>query len=114
MVCRLEPTAKIPEWLSGSFISITRTREELSIVCEQFEIEDVLAEKDWRAFMVAGPLDFSEIGILAKLSDTLAKESISIFVISTYDTDYLLVKEKKLLQAIEAFKNDGHEIGGIK
>jgi len=110
MVCRLDANAKLPDWLSGEFISVTRTSEELSIVCEQLDIADIAAEKDWRAFKVLGPLDFSEIGILARLSEVLAKNSISIFVISTYDTDYLLVKENKLLRAIEALNNDGHEV----
>ena len=88
MVCRLDADAKLPDWLSGEFISITRTSEELSIVCEQLDAVDILAEKDWRALKVLGPLDFSEIGILARLSGVLARDSISIFVISTYDTGY--------------------------
>jgi len=80
MVCRLNANAKLPDWLSGEFISITRTSEELSIVCEQVDTVDIAAEKDWRALKVQGPLDFSEIGILARLSEVLAKNGISIFV----------------------------------
>ena len=97
-VCRLEANAKIPAWAlnSDSLSSITRTRDELSIVCLEANIpEGIKVEKNWRAFKVEGPLDFSLTGILASLANPLAEASISIFAISTFDTDYLLVRADK-------------------
>ena len=94
-VCRLNPESKIPAWAleNPSFFAITKTREELSIVCEQTLVpEDITAERDWNAFKVEGPLDFSLTGILADLSMPLADAGLSIFAISTFDTDYILVK----------------------
>ncbi len=108
MVVRLDAKSQLPNCLSGDFISITRTTDELSIVCEQNNIENIKAEKNWRAFKVLGPLDFSEIGILANLARILADAKISIFVISSFDTDYLLVKEQLLTKAIKALENAGH------
>lgn len=95
-VCRLAPDAPLPEWADAScgFISITRTDRELSIVTLQARVpEDVRAERGWRAMRIAGTLDFSLVGILAKLTDQLARERIPVFVISTFDTDILLVKQ---------------------
>lgn len=108
MVVRLEANAEIPKWLSGDFVSITRTIDELSIVCEQKDIAGLKIEKDWRVLKILGPLDFSEIGILANIAEILAKEKISIFVISSYDTDYILVKEVSLAKAIKALEKAGH------
>ena len=102
-ICRLGKNAQIPAWVSESsgFLSITRTEEELSIVCEEDAVpSDVKAEKGWRAFKVNGILDFSMTGVLASLLNPLSAAKISIFAISTYDTDYLLVKSEKLSEAI--------------
>jgi len=112
-ICRLAPEAAIPEWASGhaAFLSITRTRDELSIVCEAKRVPAaVKQEGGWRVLKVAGPLDFSLIGILASLTEPLAKASISIMAISTFDTDYLMVKEAKLEEAIKVLKAAGHRI----
>lgn len=92
-VCRLLPDAPLPDWLTSGWQSVTRTAEELSIVCEAQHVpESVQCEKPWRAFAVEGPLDFSEVGILARLSGALADARISLFAVSTFDTDYLLVR----------------------
>ncbi|SNT26361.1 hypothetical protein SAMN05446037_10673 [Anaerovirgula multivorans] len=111
-VCRLEKTDPIPEWGRNSdFYSITKTSDELSIVCPQDSIpNDIKCEKDWRVLKVEGPLDFSLIGILASISDILAQKEISIFAISTYDTDYILVKDKEIDKAISALVNEAYEI----
>ena len=102
---------KAPNWISGNFYSITQTAEELSIVCNQNIVpEGIKADKNWKALKVIGPLEFSLVGILANLSTTLAKSNISIFVISTYDTDYILVKNIDLEKAIKALKSAGHNI----
>jgi len=100
-ICHFDKNSQIPEWAKNiSFCSITRTSDELSIVCPQDKIPaGVLAEKDRRAFKVEGPLGFSLTGIVASLSKPLAEAEISIFYISTYETDYLLVEEKNLKKA---------------
>ena len=104
-VCRLDPEQALPAWLdwSADLSSVTRTIDELSIVCPSDQVPgEVTAERDWRAFKVEGPLDFALVGILAKLSGALADASVSLFAISTYDTDYLLVREDKLAEAKRA------------
>ena len=110
-VCRLEPNSPLPDWIGGDFFSITRSSEEISIVCEQALVpEDVKSERDWRAFKVAGPLLFDQIGVLASLAEPLAEAELGIFVVSTFDTDYILVKEAELSAAREALKGAGHSI----
>lgn len=102
-ICALGQSSPIPEWLSGSeFFTVTRTPDELSIVCPQDNIPgNVMAEKDWRAFKLESVLDISSVGIVASLADPLAAAGISIFYISTYKTNYLLVEEKSLDKTIE-------------
>jgi hypothetical protein len=109
-ICRLGPAADIPPWaLAGNFFSITRTEEELSLVCSQEVVPDgVLCEKGWRCIMVVGPLDFSLTGILASLTASLAEVGISVFAISTFDTDYLLVKADNLKRALLKLQEAGH------
>lgn len=111
-VCRLNSGDDIPGWVTaGEFFSITRTSDELSVVCREQSIpDDVQAEKSWRILKVLGPVDFSLTGILAAISAILAASQISIFAISTYDTDYILVKEKDIDHSIDALKNTGYEI----
>jgi hypothetical protein len=111
-VCRLEKEALIPEWAQNSqFYSITKTAEELSLVCNQDNIpRDVKCEKEWRILKIEGILDFSLIGILSSISGILAFNNISIFAISTYDTDYILVKEKDIDNAIKALSSEKYEI----
>lgn len=111
-VCRLDKTDSIPNWAKDSdFFSITKTLDELSIVCSQQNIpNDIKCEKDWRILKIEGPLDFSLIGILASISTILAQKEISIFAVSTYDTDYILVKDNDVDNAIEALVNEGYEI----
>jgi hypothetical protein len=103
-VAHLPSTAAIPDWAlqePSEFLAITRTADELSIVCHQAVIpDDVQAEKEWRALKVDGVLDFALTGILSSLLQPLAKANISIFAISTYNTDYLLVKEAVVERAI--------------
>ena len=97
------------EALAGDFFSVTRTPEELSIVCpESVEIQSDSCEPDWRAIKVIGPLVFSMTGVLAKLSLTLADAKISIFAISTFDTDYLLVKHNDVGRAQTALSGVGY------
>lgn len=111
-VCRLDPGDPIPSWATASDRwSITRTPDELSIVCADDIVADgIVAERDWRGLQVAGPLDFSLTGILAALAEPLAQAGISIFALSTYDTDYVLVKEHALAAALTALRSAGHQI----
>lgn len=102
-ICHFPKNTPIPDWAKEiSFCSITRTPDELSIICPQEKIPPgILVEKNWRTFKVQGPLGFSLTGIVASLSQPLAKAKISILYISTYETDYLLVEEKNLKRAEE-------------
>lgn len=111
-ICKLDRTAPIPSWAySGELVAITRTPDELSIVCPQVNVPTgVQAEHDWRCIKVTGPLDFTLTGVLAALAGPLAQAHIPIFVISTYDTDYLLVKEDCLARALQALQQAGHHI----
>lgn len=112
-VCRLETNEPVPTWSQkGNFYSITKTKDELSIVCEtQYVSQDVkVVESGWRIFKILGPLDFSLIGILSKISALMAEYKISIFALSTYDTDYIMVKEDKVEEAVKALKEAGYEI----
>ena len=110
-IVQLPADEKIPNWVSGNFYSITQTEDELSIVCNQDVVpKNAKADKGWKAIKIMGLLDFSLVGILANLSTILAKVNISIFAISTYNTDYLLVKKENLEKATEALKSAGHNI----
>ena len=105
-VCKLDKDAPVPAWASsGTFFSITRTADELSVVCQQSLVPDgVRCERDWRCLLVAGTMEFSMIGVVASLVTPLAEAGISVFVISTFDTDYMLVKEVDLERALAAFE----------
>lgn len=111
-ICRLAPDAPLPSWAAnGSFVSITRTAAELSIVCGQQRVpETVQAERDWCCLAVAGPLDFALTGVLVALALPLAQSGISIFALSTYDTDYLLVRAHDLDRALAALRAAGHQV----
>jgi uncharacterized protein len=111
-VCRLGARAEIPGWALGEpFFSITRTPDELSIVCLERSVpRGEVCEKGWRCLKVHGPLDFSLTGVMASLAAPLAEAAISIFTVSTFDTDYLLVKEKDFERAILALTSAGHVI----
>lgn len=101
-ICHFGKHAPIPDWAEHNcdFFSITRTHDELSIICPQDHIPaNVRAEKNWSVFKVQGPLGFVLTGIVSSLSAPLTKAGISIFYISTYETDYILVEEKNLAKA---------------
>jgi len=111
-VCRLDRANTVTAWvLELPFWSVTRTADELSLVLPEENVpEDWKNEKGWRALMVRGPLDFSLVGILAALAAALAAAGIPIFALSTFDTDYLLVKEPDLFRAVEVLTASGYEI----
>lgn len=110
-VCRLAPDAAIPEWAQGEFVSITRTQEELSIVCRQDDVPgDVRAERNRRCLRIVGQLDFSLVGVIARLTKVLADASISVFVVSTYETDYFLVRQVDADRTIEALEEAEYSV----
>jgi hypothetical protein len=113
-VVRLEAGAAPPPWAAkGPFVSITRTEAELSIVCPEPAVPAAArAERGWRCLRVAGPLGFGMTGILASLAGPLASSGVSIFVVSTYDTDYLLLQERDLDRGADALSRAGHTVTG--
>ena len=101
-ICHFAKNSPIPDWAleKTNFTSITRTRDELSITLPQEKIPGgVLVERDWRAFKLEGDLDLSSVGVIASLARPLAEAQISIFNVSTYETNYILVEEKNLQKA---------------
>ena len=97
--------------MQGEFFSVTRTAEELSAVCEAAAVPPgVKAEGPWSVLAVRGPLDFNLKGVLAGLTTPLATADISIFAVSTYDTDYVLVRSPDLDRAVRALREAGHKI----
>jgi hypothetical protein len=111
-VCRLDRSDAIPAWVTrGDYFSITRTNDELSVVCQESSVpEGVRSEGGWRALRVAGAIDFSVVGVLATLAVPLAEAGISLLAVSTFDTDYLLVKEQDLDRTVDVLKRSGHSL----
>jgi uncharacterized protein len=110
--CHLHPNGVIPHWafLGDDFVSLTRTKEELSVVCLQSNVpDDATAERGWRCIKVEGSFAFTVAGVQASLSIPLADAQISAMAIATYETDHILVKENDLQPAIEALRNAGHQ-----
>jgi hypothetical protein len=106
-ICRLPQDMPIPQWaLAGEFYAVCRTEEELSIVCpDGHPPPEIKTDSGWRALKVQGPLPLSEIGVIASLTTPLAEAGISVFVISTFHTDYLLIKEAQLSRAVRVLSS---------
>lgn len=115
-VCRLCAGTPPPGWATrGSFFSITVTDLEVSIVCPTDLVPpEVAAERGWRCLTVDGPLDFSLVGVLAAISGCLARAEVSVFVISTFDTDHVIVAESDLDRAIVALVEAGHAVRSVE
>ncbi len=113
-VCQLPSQATVPTWLkSDDLLAVIRTKEELTIVCDAECVPaGVVVEAGWRCWKVQGPLDFSLVGVLAGLANALAQAGVSIFVVSTYATDYILVKNSNLSRSREALMQKGYQILG--
>ncbi len=112
-ICRLSPEQEIPAWATvGGFCSITRTPDELSIVCadDRRIPADVKVERGWRYLRVAGSQPFTLTGVLSSVLDPLAAASISIIALSTFDTDYVLIKAADWHVAVEVLRSAGHRI----
>lgn len=95
---------------SSDFYSITKTKDEISVVAPHADGIDLLCNQGWRVLKIAGPLDFSIIGIIADVSTALRNNNIATFIISTYDTDYILIRQKDLIIGIKALTESGHNI----
>jgi hypothetical protein len=108
-VCRLSPAAPTPSWPAGSFVSITRTPDELSIICAEESVPDDVprVERDWRALRVEGPMPFDMVGIAAAITAPVAAAKISLLLVATFDTDYLLIKNESFDQAVDALRSAG-------
>jgi hypothetical protein len=113
-VCRLPAGERVPSWaleLHHAFLSLTRTRDELSVVCPEVAVPpDVTADTGWRALTVPGPLDFAMTGVLASLAAPLAEAGVPLLAIGTHDTDHLLVKDAD--GALAALAAAGHDVPG--
>ena len=113
-ICRSDKDEPLPRWAkapAGEFFSVTRTRDELSIIIANARApQEAKCERDWRPLMVKGPLDFNLVGIIAELSGTLADAGVSIFALSTYDTDYIMVKQTDLDRALAALRQAGYPV----
>src|SRR3974390_3403283 len=115
-IVKLSPESSIPDWaLKGPFLSVTRTAEELSLVAAEANVPPSIdAARGWRMFKVHGPFAFNEVGILASLTSPLGRIGVGIFVISTFDTDYLLVQQDEVPAAVEALEHSGHRISNLE
>jgi hypothetical protein len=113
-VCRLSAEGPPPAWApAGPFSSVTRTADEISVVCPEGAVPaGTRCERGWRCLRVAGTLDFALVGALASLLVPLAQAGVSTFAVSTFDTDYLLVREADWARAAEALRAAGHAVRG--
>jgi hypothetical protein len=111
-ICRLSPDAPIPHWANrGVFVSITRTADELSIICPATAVPaDLNADPEWICFKLEGPISFTQTGVLTSFVQPLSDNAIPIFVLSTYDTDYILIKEAFSELAFEILRQAGHQL----
>lgn len=111
-VCRLAGDAAVPEWaVGGPFSSVTRTADELSVVCHQDAVPGgVRCEPGWRCLRLAGPIPFTAVGVLASLLVPLADAGVGVFAVSTFDTDYVLVKGGDVDRAAAALRAAGHAV----
>ena len=109
-VCKIDSVEDID--LSKDFFFVGKTDEELSLVCRSEDTPEktIECDNDWKGFRIEGVLDFSLIGILSKLSGILAEHKIGIFAVSTYNTDYILVKEENFEKALDVLANEGYRV----
>lgn len=108
-ICRFDARDDIPDWVFQSrFYNISKSENELSIICEAHLVpEDTKADRDWKLMRLEGTLDLSLTGVTARFSAPLAKHDVNLCVLATYDTDYIMVKNKKLMQAQTVLRQAG-------
>jgi hypothetical protein len=108
-IARLAPDADVPSWARGEFVSVTRTSEELSIVCDDGAAPPE-SDRGWKCLKLEGPMPLDTTGIAAAFTRVLADAGVSVFVISTFDTDYVLVRERNAGAAIDALSAAGYSV----
>jgi hypothetical protein len=112
-IARLAPDAPFPDWARGDFVTLSRTRAELSVICDQRHVPpEIVQERDRVAFGIVGVVPMTTIGLLAALCGALASVQVPVFVVSTYDTDWLLVHEGRFAAASAALVAAGHTFVG--
>jgi len=111
-ICQLNPDAGVPDWaIRGAFFSISRTPEELSIVCQEDDVPlKVTSKREWRGIKIEGPFDFNEVGILDAITSPLAHAEISLLTMSTFDTDYVFIQDSQFEEALFILAESGHQI----
>lgn len=111
-LCRLPAAGYLTDKLAAALIFFSKTADELSLVCPEADLPAAVlqCERGWRALKICGTLDFGLVGILAKISGLLAEAGISIFAVSTYNTDYILIKAAHLDKAVTALSTNGYQI----
>ena len=111
-IVRLESKSQIPYWVnSGEFFSITSTKDEVSIICPEKNVpQGITCDSGWRAIKIEGPFDLELTGVAVSVAGPISNSGIGVFIIATYDTDYVLVKEVLLNKALSALTNAGHSI----
>ena len=110
-IAQLPASAEMPGWPAGELLSITRTRDELSIVCSESAVPAAThADRGWECLKLEGPIPLKTVGVASELTSLLAKAGVSVFLISTYDTDYLLVKGEMVARAVDALRGGGHSV----
>jgi hypothetical protein len=109
-VCQLAADAPVPDWATrGGFHALVRSPGELTVVCDASHVPgDARSQKGWRCFSLAGPIAFTETGVVASIAVPLAAAGVGIFVISTFDTDYILVRDHLLDRAMDTLCGSGH------
>lgn len=110
-ICKIKSINNINSILNNEFIFFAKTDDEISLVCETSKLPSdiIICENEYKAFKVDGILDFSLVGILSKISSILSKNNISIFAVSTFNTDYIFIKENNFDNAINILKNEGYK-----
>ena len=111
-ICKLAAADPVPQWaIRGIFVSVTRTADELSIVCPVENVpQQYKPEIIWTCLKIEGPFAFTQVGILEAFIQPLVKDGISVFAIGTFDTDYVLIQKAFADRAIQALQNAGHEL----
>lgn len=113
-IVKLDANASWPCWAAGAFYSVTRTKTELSIVCAENDVppQIMVAARGWRALELVGPLDLNAVGVLASVLRPLAATGVAVFAVSTYDTDYVLIRREQLDAARQALAAAGFTVEG--
>ena len=110
-ICRFGPNEPVPHWVAGPFTSVTRSPDELSVVCRADRVPtEVPGEDGWRCMVLDDTFDLSQVGVLHSVTTPLASAGVSMFTIATFDTDYVLVR--RLDAAVAALRRAGHHVTG--